>query len=146
MGARPHEACGYPEILGERAVQILEIRAQVLPARAAVVALAAGGGVGDHHPLADREAFHPGARRGHGAGHLVAEQSGYDQHARMAAAAVHLDVGTAGGGGPHPEDDLVVGGAGYRHLADLDALGSGEYRSAHGFGQCLHAPLDSLKA
>src|SRR6185312_10738853 len=52
VGAAFDEAPGDEEVLGEGAVEIVEVRAEVLPAPGAPLADAAGRGVGHHHPVA----------------------------------------------------------------------------------------------
>ena len=78
------EAPGNEEELGEGAVEIVEVRAEVLPAPGAPLADAAGREVGHHHPVARLPALFraiiQGAHGGHAAGHFVAEGRGGLEH------------------------------------------------------------------
>ena len=122
IGAERGEAGGDEEVLGEGAVQIAQIGAQVLAAVPAPFALAAGDRVGDDDPVTGPPTLLLGTDRLYGSGHLVAERGGRLQHARMAAAAQHLDVGAAGGGGADAHQDLAGTRLRHRHAAQLHPL------------------------
>jgi hypothetical protein len=52
----------------------------------------------------------------------------------MAAAAINLDVGATGGGGPNAQYQLAVGRLRHRQIPDLDVFRSQQDRAAHMFG------------
>ena len=128
-GPRVHAALrdgfGDQQVVGESAVQVDEVAAEVLAFVPARLALAAGGAVGDD----DGVSFGvkgPGPGPDDGSGDLVAEGRRQGQHGRMAAAAVDLDVGAAGGRGIDPDQQFAGAWLGHRQPPQLDAPGAGE--------------------
>ena len=126
VGAAPDEPLRNQDGLGERAVEVLEVGAEVLAPRPARTADAAGGGV-DHHQavaLADTlDADANGLRR---ARHLVAERTRNAKHAGVSAGEEDLEVGAAGGGGADAQENLAWPRDRDRLLAQLEALGAEE--------------------
>ena len=93
-------------VVGKGPVQIDEFAAQIFALVPAWRAPAAGGAVADHHGVALRLCG-AGGGADDGAGDLVAEGRRQRQHRWMAAAAEHLHVRTAGGGGVDPDQEFA---------------------------------------
>ena len=131
VGAALDESLGDEEELGEGAVEVVEIFAQVFTAHSAGLARQAGRRVGDHHRLAPGERLDLRPDGGDQARHLVAEQGRRPEHAGVAAAPENLDVGAASGGCFHAQQNLAGAGPGNRDLANLDSLGPQQHRPPH---------------
>ena len=134
MGILFHEARGHSHEFGEGAVEVLDIGAEVFPPARAVITVAAGGGVGDHHGVAFAELGDALAHGRHAARHFVPKERRNFQHAGMAAALEHLHVGAAGGRGLDAQDDLAVVRFGHGQVADLDRLGPQQHGPLHHAG------------
>ena len=106
------DAGGDAEVLGVGAVVEDEILAEVLLVVAAEVAAVAGGGVEGDDAVALFELRHAGADLGDDAGELVAKEDGRLEHHGVVAAAIDLEVGSAGERGAHLDDDLARPGLG----------------------------------
>ena len=124
-GAGVHAALredfGDQQVVGEGAVQVDEVAAEVLAFVPAGVALAAGGAVRDDDGVA-LAANRAVGGTDHGAGDLVAEGRRQRQHRRVAAAAIDLDVRAAGGRGVDPDQQFAGAGFGHRSFASARRL------------------------
>ncbi|HTX47614.1 MAG TPA: hypothetical protein VMD48_15125 [Solirubrobacteraceae bacterium] len=109
--------CG--DQLGKAAQDPLELAADLAAAHDTGSAGAAGDGIRDQHAL---------ARVDPDAGGFMAEPARVRCERRMAVTP-HLDVGAAGGGGVHLDDDIA---GRLRHMFDPQVLRSVKDRRLHG--------------
>ena len=115
------------------AVDILKVLAQVFPLLMARTTSPAGGGIDHHHGILDRERGDAITDGGNAARHFVAEQGRHLKHAGVAAAPVDLDVGAAGGGRFHAEENFARPRPADRNLADFNPFRPQQHRATHCF-------------
>ena len=124
MRAGFDESPWNPDVLGKRAVEILEVPAKVLAPRFAVRATAAGRRVGHHHPVSRLVFGHPGTQSLHRPRELVPERRRHLKHPWMSAPPEHLHVRAAGGSSPNPHQQLPLAGRGHGLFPYFDMLGA----------------------
>src|SRR6185436_5646599 len=117
--------------LGVGAVPEEEVVAQARHLVAAVVAIAAGRGVGGHDGHARLEGFDSGRDLFHDARHLVPEHGRRHDHLRVVAAPEDLGVRAAGEGHPRPEQDVARLQRRHLHLLDAHVLTPVEHGRLH---------------
>ena len=125
---------------GEGAVDVLQVGAEVFPPAFAIIAVAAGRGIGDHHGVAFAEFCDALALGRHPARHFMTKERRHLEHAGMAAALEHLYVRAAGGRGLDAQDDLAVVGFRHGQVADLDDLGPQQHGPLHHAGHQEASP------
>ncbi len=96
------------DVLGVGAVVEQQILAQVLLMLGAVVAHLAGRGIQRHHPHALLESAHARADLLDHSRQFVPEQSRRNDHAGVIAALVNLEVGAAGQGDLHFDENFAI--------------------------------------
>src|SRR3984885_10520889 len=106
-------ACGDTDELGVGTVVEEQIVAEILLAALAEEAVTAGGGVEGNDTIARHEVSDSFAGLHDGAGKLVSEERGRNDHARVIAAAKDFEIGAAGERRAHFDNELA--GKGFRN-------------------------------
>ena len=114
-----------PNVLGKRPVEVLKVPAQVLAARRAVRAPAAGRRVGHYDAVSRTGTRSPQAPNSSTEPcELVPERRRNLEHPWMSAPPEHLHVRPAGGSRPNPHQQLPLTGRGQGLFPYLDMLGA----------------------
>ncbi len=121
----------HDDLLGEGAVEILEIFAQRLAPDGARPAVAARGGVGGDDPLADLEVGHALAHLGDDPGELVAEAGGQRGKEGRMPPPIGFQVGSARGGGLDVHGDLARAGVLGGNVLQAQIAGAVKHVSLH---------------
>ena len=119
------------DLLGEGAVEILEVLAQRLAPDGASPAVAARGGVGGDDPLADLEVGHAFAHLGDDPGELVSEAGGQRGKKGRMPPPVGFQVGSARGGGLDVHGDLARAGVLDGNVLQAQIAGAVKHVSLH---------------
>ncbi len=134
------DARGDADVLGVGAVVEEQVVAEVLLVVAAEEAGVAGRGVEREDAVADGERGDAFADLDDGSGEFVAEEAIEGEHFGVVAAAVDLEVGAAGKGGAHAQDQLAGSGRGDRDILDAEVFLAAKDGGSHGSarGSCGH--------
>ncbi len=142
-----NDAARNANVFGVSAVVEQQVFAEIFLVLGAVETHAAGRGVQRHHAHALLEAPDVGANFFDDAGQFVAKQRRRHDHARVIAALIDLQIGTAGQGHLHLDQHFPFVQRGDRHPFDFDVLFTVEDRrchlSVHSTGPSIRCPAES---